>query len=306
MANLQNYLANLYPLIFIFSASFIVFTVLFYIFMAKQKREITDIDQMEFQKHRGFFLWRSYHSPDLQKLLHVNRFAELNRLLSQANWRSQYALLRYFFLRMLFVGSALYLIYYLIRHNFIANAFIILFSTLLLFYIAWKLPTLILQILKKRYQQKLRFGLSGLIELLVICFDTGYSIDKSLLLVAKTLARDHPEISNELIITTEDMRLQPARAQAWQNFTDRTDIPEIHSLIRTLQQHEQTGSPLAKSLQTQADYLRKSRMANAEKRAMRIPAFMSLTVGLFFFPIMIVIVVVPLAIYFSNLFSEIF
>lgn len=253
---------------------------------------------------RRYFFWEVYHSPKLQRFLAANSFKEANQLLLQANFRSPNRMIYFYLVKFLLLAMGCFAV--VMFADLMPQSIISFVIILPVFIFLWFLPEMILKKIKIAYQFKVKSGMQIFLELLIICLDVGYSIEDSFKLLSKTLAFDRPELAFELAHTAEDLRLQQNRQLAWQNLKMRTDFTEIHSLIRTLQQHEDTGTSLKLSLHKQAEHMRKVRFSDAEKRAAKIPSFLATIVGLIYFPIILLIVAVPLLLYTNQLVNAFF
>ena len=74
---------------------------------------------------------------------------------------------------------------------------------------------------------------------------------------------------------------------------ERVDIPELTSVVNSLIQAEQLGSPLGQMLRIQAEESRNRRQVAAEERAMKAPVKMLVPTALFIFPAMFVVILGP-------------
>jgi len=129
----------------------------------------------------------------------------------------------------------------------------------------------------KRYRSKLMKGLNSVIDIVLICYEAGYSSEYVMNRIQHDLREFYPEISNEFYITSNELKLFSDRKRAWQNLGERTGIEEIKVLTNALQLSEELGAGISYSLKNQISVLRKKRLSKAEERAGRVPEFMVLT-----------------------------
>lgn len=231
------------------------------------------------------------------------RTKKLSQRLSSAGWRSKNAS-TIFLLSRFFLASTLGLIFLAINNYFIYHRFGInqpiaftIIGALLGLYLT---DTFVKQAIRK-YRNNIRKALPDALDLMVICFEAGYSNDNTLQRIAKDFANYYPELAEELDITATELQILPDRKTAWANFADRTELIEVHAIVSALQQNDRYGTPLAKALKTQIEIFRRDRIANAEKRAAKIPVLLAIPLTLFFIPILFITVLSPAVIRLFNL-----
>jgi tight adherence protein C len=148
-------------------------------------------------------------------------------------------------------------------------------------------------VLKRR--KALLMGIPDTLDLLVICVEAGLSLDAALNRVADEIGPSCPELADELSLTAIDLGFQPDRRTALENLVQRTDMPQIRSVVNTLLQSEKFGTPLAQSLRILSNEYRNERMLRAEEKAARLPATMTVPMILFILPSLFIVLLVPAA-----------
>ena len=143
------------------------------------------------------------------------------------------------------------------------------------------------------YRNNIRKALPDVLDLMTMCFESGYSSEHALDKIAKEFVDVFPEISNELNITSQELRMLPDRIQAWKNLASRTNLSELNAVASTFSQSEKYGTSVSKSLKTQIELFRKNRLILAEKKAARVPVLLAVPLTLFFVPILFVIILSP-------------
>lgn len=96
------------------------------------------------------------------------------------------------------------------------------------------LPRFVLKRMIKRRQQRIRLGLPGVLDLMVICVEAGLTLDQALMRVGQDLHHAYPDLSDELQLVNLEMRAGKPRAEALRNLLDRTGVDEIRGLVRIL------------------------------------------------------------------------
>jgi tight adherence protein C len=127
-------------------------------------------------------------------------------------------------------------------------------------------------------------GLPDALELLVICVEAGLSLEDAIERVVSELWESHPELSEELALTSADLKILPSRDQALANLADRVDLPGIRSIVGTLSQTMRFGTPLAQAMRVVASEMRNDALLNMEERANRLPALMTVPMIVFILP----------------------
>ena len=165
--------------------------------------------------------------------------------------------------------------------------------------IAWfgmQLPMLLLKNRIQRRQLSIRRAFPDALDLLLICVESGMSIEASLHKVSNEIASQSVPLAEELTLTTAELSYLPERRQAYDNFAKRTDIEAVKSVCMGLQQAERYGTPLSTMLRTMAQESRDMRMSEAEKKAAGLPPKLTVPMILFFLPVLFVVILGPAAI----------
>lgn len=135
-------------------------------------------------------------------------------------------------------------------------------------FIGFWLPGMVLQeIFIPAYQEKIRFALPDALDMLVICVESGISLDQALRLVSEELMLTHPELCRELNLVSVEMRAGLRRQQALKNLAQRTLEPELGKLVAMLIQTDRFGTSIGDALRTHSEFMRVRRRQDAEERA---------------------------------------
>lgn len=147
-----------------------------------------------------------------------------------------------------------------------------------------------------RRQAELRKSLPDGIDLLVICVESGASINESFARVGRELARGHAALGEEFSITAAELSFLPVRRMALENLLDRTGLPAIRGLVTTMLQSERFGTPIAQSLRVLSAEFRDQRMMAAESKAAKLPVLLTVPMMLFILPVLFIVLLGPAAI----------
>lgn len=133
------------------------------------------------------------------------------------------------------------------------------------------------------------------LDLLLICVESGMSVELAFGRVASEMADSSVELAEEFSLTTAELSYLPGRRQAYENFARRNQHPGIKSVSTALVQAERYGTPLGDTLRTLADENRSMRMMAAEKKAAALPAQLTVPMILFFLPVLFIVILTPAA-----------
>ena len=95
-------------------------------------------------------------------------------------------------------------------------------------------PNLVLARLAKAYQRKIFEGFPDALDLLIVCLEAGLALDAAMVRVARELAANAPEVSEELQLVTLELRAGSSREKALRNLAARTRVAGIDTLVAML------------------------------------------------------------------------
>ncbi len=215
--------------------------------------------------------------------------------LARAGYRGQAPLIAFMFFRfvMPFVVFILALIYmYVISHHNVSGTgkFLISFGAGL---VGYYLPDVFLSNIIQRRQESIMRAFPDALDLMLICVESGMSIEATFTRVASEIGMQSPELAEELALTTAELSYLPDRALAFDNLARRCGHPGVKSVATALNQAEHYGTPMGQALRVTAQENRELRMSNAEKKAAALPAKLTVPMILFFLPCLFVVIMGP-------------
>jgi tight adherence protein C len=218
--------------------------------------------------------------------------------LVQAGYRGQAPYITYLFVRMVTpVACFLFaLIYLFVILKFDQPATIKLGICFFAAYIGMQLPLLLLKNKIKRRQLSIKRAFPDTLDLLLICVESGMSIETAFRKVSDEVGTQSVALAEELMLTTAELSYLPDRRQAYENLGKRTDLDGVKSVCMALQQSERYGTPLATMLRVMAQENRDMRMSEAEKKAAALPPKLTVPMILFFLPVLFIVILGPAAI----------
>jgi tight adherence protein C len=231
---------------------------------------------------------------DRLKLLRGEEARKTSDQLAQAGWRSRDALAIYLGIRLAtpFIGAVVSfaLLWTLAPDATGMQKLLGMVSAVLICGFA---PVFGLKRAIKRRQNNLRKQLPDGLDLLVICTESGLSLDAAFARVARELGFSSPHLADEIGLTSVELGFLPNRRQALQNLAKRTELPAIRGVVNTLVQTERYGTPLAHSLRVLSAEFRDERMLKAEEKAAKLPAILTVPMILFILPVLFVVLIGP-------------
>jgi tight adherence protein C len=138
-----------------------------------------------------------------------------------------------------------------------------------------------------------RAGFPDFMDLLVVCADAGLSMEAALDRVGRELADSYRSLSANIHMATLEMRAGRTLSETLDHLADRLGLEEARSFATLLQQSEKLGSSLTEALRVYSDDMRHKRMSRAEEKAYSLPAKLSVPLTLCVFPVVIIVILLP-------------
>src|SRR6201984_3119450 len=160
-------------------------------------------------------------------------------------------------------------------------------------YLGLQAPMLFLKNAISKRQLQIRRAFPDALDLLLICIESGMSIEAAFRKVSSEIVTQSVALSEEFTLTTAELSyLQDSKA-AYENLAKRTGLEGVKSVCLALQQSERYGTPLGQSLRVMAQENRDMRMNEAEKKAAALPPKLTVPMILFFLPVLFVVILGP-------------
>ena len=121
-----------------------------------------------------------------------------------------------------------------------------------------------------RRKHAIEKGLPNVLDLMVVCVESGLGLDQTVIQVASELREAHPEICGEFAVMNLEMRAGKRRVEALHNLADRAGVEDLKKMVAVLVQTDRFGTSIAQSLRGHADYLRVMARQRAEERAAKL------------------------------------
>jgi tight adherence protein C len=160
-------------------------------------------------------------------------------------------------------------------------------------YLGLQAPMLFLKNAISKRQLSIKRAFPDSLDLLLICIESGMSIEAAFRKVSVEIVTQSVALSEEFTLTTAELSYLQDRKVAYENLAKRTGVEGVQSVCLALQQSERYGTPLGQSLRVMAQENRDMRMNEAEKKAAALPPKLTVPMILFFLPVLFVVILGP-------------
>ena len=143
-------------------------------------------------------------------------------------------------------------------------------------------------------RQEYRHGFPDFMDLMVVCVEAGLGLEAAIDRVSHELIDSHPHLAANIHLVSLELRAGKPLSEAIAGLSDRTGIDEVQSLGALLKQSEELGTSLATALKVYSDEMRDKRFSRAEEKAHALPVKLVLPLGLFIFPVLMILILLPL------------
>jgi tight adherence protein C len=160
-------------------------------------------------------------------------------------------------------------------------------------YLGLQAPMLFLKNAISKRQLSIKRAFPDALDLLLICIESGMSIETAFRKVSTEIVTQSIALSEEFTLTTAELSYLQDRKVAYENLAKRTGLDGVKSVCLALQQSERYGTPLGQSLRVMAQENRDMRMNEAEKKAASLPPKLTVPMILFFLPCLFIVILGP-------------
>ncbi len=147
-------------------------------------------------------------------------------------------------------------------------------------------------IIKKR-QLSIRRAWPDALDLILICVESGMSMEVAMDRVAREIGVQSVELAEELTLTLAELSYLQDRRLALDNLSTRTGLDIVKAVTTSLIQAEKYGTPLSTALRVLSQESRDIRMSTAEKKAASLPPKLSVPLIVFFLPVLFMVIMGP-------------
>ena len=215
--------------------------------------------------------------------------------MAQAGFRGQQPITTFYFFRLalpvifLLVGAI-----YLFGINDLGQPASLRFCALIFpFAAGFYAPNIFLENRIQSRKQSIVAAFPDALDLLLICVESGMSIEAAIQKVSQEVGTQSIELAEELSLLSAELSYLPDRRMAYDGLAKRINHPGIRAVATAMTQAETYGTPLGNALRVMAKENRDLRLSAAEKKAAALPAKLTVPMIIFFLPVLFAVILGP-------------
>ncbi|MBX2806042.1 MAG: type II secretion system F family protein [Hyphomicrobiales bacterium] len=143
-------------------------------------------------------------------------------------------------------------------------------------------------------RQQCREGFPDFLDLMVVCAEAGLSPRAAIDRISREISYSYPFLGANIYLMSLELRAGALLPEAVDSLAARTGIEEITNMGALLAQTEQLGTSLTDALRVYSEEMRDKRLSKAEEKAHSLSVKLTIPMGLFIFPVMLVVIALPL------------
>ena len=240
---------------------------------------------------------KTYMSDLVNRLNLKNLLADENTAnrLRMAGYRGQAPMIVFLFARFVlpFIMFLLALFYFFVVLKLDHPPMLKVSAAFVVAVIGFYLPSIYITNIVQKRQKSIQRAWPDALDLLLICAESGMSIEAAFRRVSVEIAIQSIPLGEELTLTTAELSYLQERRQAYENLSTRTGLETVKAVCMALIQAERYGTPIANTLRVLADENREMRMTAAEKKAAALPPKLTVPMILFFLPVLMAVIMGP-------------
>jgi tight adherence protein C len=159
--------------------------------------------------------------------------------------------------------------------------------------VGYVVPSIYIDKRIKARQIEHRSGFPDFMDLLVVCAESGLSMEAALARVGTELGDSYPSLCANIHMTNLEIRAGRTVSEALEHFADRLGLEEARSFATLIQQSDEIGSSITDALRVYSDDMRHKRLSRAEEKAYALPAKLTLPMMICIFPVLFVVILLP-------------
>jgi tight adherence protein C len=138
-----------------------------------------------------------------------------------------------------------------------------------------------------------RAGFPDFMDLLVVCADSGLSMEASLERVGRELGQSYPSLAANIHLTNLEIRAGRPLKDALEHFAERLALEEARAFATLINQSIDLGSSITDAMRVYSDDMRHKRLSRAEEKAYALPAKLAIPMMVCIFPVLFVVILLP-------------
>ncbi|SFK35216.1 tight adherence protein C [Pseudovibrio ascidiaceicola] len=154
-------------------------------------------------------------------------------------------------------------------------------------------PSIFVQNQISKRQETIRMAWPDAMDLMLICVESGMSIEAAFKKVAEEIGAQSAALAEELVLANAELSYLDERKKAYQNLAERTGLEGVNNVVIALIQAERYGTPIGNALRVLSDENRQTRMQEAERKAAALPPKLTVPMIMFFLPVLFIVIIGP-------------
>jgi tight adherence protein C len=138
-----------------------------------------------------------------------------------------------------------------------------------------------------------RLNFPDLLDLLTVCVTAGLTVEASFERIRDRLSKRSRALGRNIELMGAEMRAGRSSVDALASFAVRLGLDEAASFVAVLRHSVELGGDVAATLREFSEDMRSKRMLQAEKKANELPVKMVIPLALGIFPVILMIVLLP-------------
>ena len=246
---------------------------------------------------RGMRVYIAHRFDERRFRLGADRRENLRRKLLKAGHFGVYAVNYYIFVRFVVAALVPVAVYTILQFLLIGappllKVALVAGSAL----IAFVGPDAYLARRRRILSQRYRLIFPDLLDLLLVCVEAGLGLEVAFARIGNQMLKQSRELGMNLEMMGAEIRAGRGMIPALESLTDRLGLDEAASLTTILRQSLEFGSDVSDTLRVFSDEMREKRLLRAEEAANKLSVKMVLPLGVFIFPVVLMVIMLPVAI----------
>lgn len=142
-----------------------------------------------------------------------------------------------------------------------------------------------------------------LLDLMVVCVDAGLGLEAALDRISREIIKKSRALGMNLLLLGAETRAGRSTIDALGSFADRLGLDEARAFVGTLRQSIELGSDVGDALRVFGDEMRDKRLLRAEEQANKLPVKMVIPLGVCIFPVILLVVLLPVVVKLTTVFQ---
>ncbi len=260
--------------------------------LRRRSRQALKPGQGSLRQQDGGFKQKVVERLNLSKLLEDPTVVDK---MAQAGFRGQKPVTTFYFCRLAlpFVFLVLAAVYLFVINDHGLSSLMRLGALVFAFAAGFYAPNVYVENRIAARRQSIVAAFPDALDLLLICVESGMSIEAAIQKVSQEVGTQSIELAEELSLLSAELSYLPDRRMAYDGMARRTNHPGIRAVATAMTQAETYGTPLGNALRIMAKENRDLRLSAAEKKAAALPAKLTVPMIIFFLPVLFIVILGP-------------